>query len=629
MEGWSANGPRRVIGLHGTQLMICKQYKCHNSKCSRFERMFRGWNPKCIARLPKGIQEDFQWRISHKTAISPEVVTIMELPNISAAQKARIISEYHTNRYYRQMRRYVFARLAQLYKHTPSQAELDHAAKNGSFVEEFPQFGSAGYPSRIPTAPFIDQVYTQYAEEREDFCTRRLQMVHGKHYQGDHSHKVNAKIMLGGERPFGATWSVLTEFKQCAAYRVTESKGHDEVREVEEGLEERHELLGLPPMETYTVDNGPEMEDLLVDCHPSLRVDKAVPRSAGTMRFDSGIGKTIKCVKTQAAAISVISMLRQLLGTDKVLGFDLEWNVTKQKNAPQAKVATIQLCTKDFCAIFQLHQLKEIPPKLKELLEDESITKVGLHINGDRDKLLKDWSVHLANAIELSSLANAKLGHNKSWGLQKLCELVLGKILKKPNHIRVSQNWTNYELSPEQEEYAAADAYAGLLVHQRLLETADFLASFNSPTLLSKLQQGDIDKMKVAELKGALESLMMNKNGNKSELHTRLSTAVEFLRGKSGTRADVPVFTWHKVSVPGQCIRDVAEEQSVDLFQLIRLNKPRMRRLSKASSLQAGTMLLLPARVNDGNLSVEHELSLLGGAADLEPGIAFLAHLVY
>ena len=224
----------------------------------------------------------------------------------------------------------------------------------------------------------------------------------------------------------------------------------------------------------------------------------------------------------------------------------------------------------------------------------------------------------LANVVELSSMANAKLGHNGSRGLQDLCQLVLGKRLEKPKHIRVSQNWTNRGLSAQQKEYAAADAYAGLLVHQRLLETADFLASFNPPALLSELEQHAIDKMKVAELKGALEGLMLDKQGNKAELHTRLSNAVEFLRGKSGVDKASVVFTWHRISEPDQCIRDVAQQQSVDLFQPIRLDKSRMRRLSRASTLQEGTMLLLPARIGNGDLSVEHELSLLDGAADLD-----------
>ena len=91
------------------------------------------------------------------------------------------------------MRRYVFARLAQLLKRDPTVEELNHAKENGRFVEDFPQFGQegpSGYPSRVPTPQFIDEIFIQHAEQREEFCTRRMQMVHGQHLQGDHSHKV-------------------------------------------------------------------------------------------------------------------------------------------------------------------------------------------------------------------------------------------------------------------------------------------------------------------------------------------------------------------------------------------------------------------------------------------------------
>lgn len=46
------------------------------------------------------------------------------------------------------------------------------------------------------------------------------------------------------------------------------------------------------------------------------------------------------------------------------------------------------------------------PPGLKLLLEDESIMKVGLGIEGDKWKLLSDYDIKLKNIVELSDLAN-------------------------------------------------------------------------------------------------------------------------------------------------------------------------------------------------------------------------------
>lgn len=42
-------------------------------------------------------------------------------------------------------------------------------------------------------------------------------------------------------------------------------------------------------------------------------------------------------------------------------------------------------------------------------LEDESIRKVGVGIEGDKWKLLSDYEIRLNNFVELSDLANEKV----------------------------------------------------------------------------------------------------------------------------------------------------------------------------------------------------------------------------
>ncbi len=49
----------------------------------------------------------------------------------------------------------------------------------------------------------------------------------------------------------------------------------------------------------------------------------------------------------------------------------------------------------------------------------------------------------------------------------ELCRVVLHRTLPKPQGVRTG-NWEAVPLSAQQEEYAARDAYAGLLVYQCL-----------------------------------------------------------------------------------------------------------------------------------------------------------------
>lgn len=52
------------------------------------------------------------------------------------------------------------------------------------------------------------------------------------------------------------------------------------------------------------------------------------------------------------------------------------------------------------------HHAPGFPPGLKMFLEDESIMKVGVGIEGDKWKLLSDYDIKLKNIVELSDLAN-------------------------------------------------------------------------------------------------------------------------------------------------------------------------------------------------------------------------------
>jgi len=106
------------------------------------------------------------------------------------------------------------------------------------------------------------------------------------HVAGDHSHKINDKVMLGGERPYAGTWSVSTEAKQCRAYRLTEGEGHHEVRKIEEGIEKSYEMFRLGDLETYTVDNAAKMdpEALLPSLTARHPPNESVPKCRRTTK---------------------------------------------------------------------------------------------------------------------------------------------------------------------------------------------------------------------------------------------------------------------------------------------------------------------------------------------------------
>lgn len=61
-----------------------------------------------------------------------------------------------------------------------------------------------------------------------------------------------------------------------------------------------------------------------------------------------------------------------------------------------------------------LHAVTGFPPGLKMFLEDESIKKVGVGVEGDKWKLLSDYEIRLKNFVELSDLANERVSFFKN-----------------------------------------------------------------------------------------------------------------------------------------------------------------------------------------------------------------------
>uniref|UniRef100_A0A8C7KZP9 DNA 3'-5' helicase n=1 Tax=Oncorhynchus kisutch TaxID=8019 RepID=A0A8C7KZP9_ONCKI len=146
------------------------------------------------------------------------------------------------------------------------------------------------------------------------------------------------------------------------------------------------------------------------------------------------------------------------LSPGSAVGFDIEWPPSFTKGQKK-KVALVQLCASvEKCYLFHLSPMSRFPTGLKIFLEDETIRKVGVGIEGDMWKLLSDFDVKLKNFVELGDLANGRLRCGERWSLDGLVKHLFKKRLFKQQDVRCS-NWDDFELSQEQKRYAATDAY--------------------------------------------------------------------------------------------------------------------------------------------------------------------------
>ncbi|KAK7339809.1 hypothetical protein VNO77_20494 [Canavalia gladiata] len=154
-----------------------------------------------------------------------------------------------------------------------------------------------------------------------------------------------------------------------------------------------------------------------------------------------------------------------------IVGLDVEWRPHSHRDMHNP-VATLQLCVGHRCLVFQILHALSIPHSLISFLVDPNHTFVGVGIEDDVAKLLEDYSLHVANFVDLRSLAVEKLGdpEMKKAGLKKLGLQVLGLDMEKPKRITRSK-WDNLWLTVEQVQYASIDAFVSFEIGRRLIST--------------------------------------------------------------------------------------------------------------------------------------------------------------
>jgi hypothetical protein len=114
---------------------------------------------------------------------------------------------------------------------------------------------------------------------------------------------------------------------------------------------------------------------------------------------------------------------------------------------------------------------KKLPSQLKLLLSHPRILKAGRLINADLKylEIASQSSIPFIGGLDLAKYAkDRQMVSNAKCSLADLCAIILGKRLNKNVSERLSDQWENENLSPEQLEYAAGDAYASLQIYHQL-----------------------------------------------------------------------------------------------------------------------------------------------------------------
>ncbi|MDQ9035207.1 3'-5' exonuclease [Acinetobacter seifertii] len=145
------------------------------------------------------------------------------------------------------------------------------------------------------------------------------------------------------------------------------------------------------------------------------------------------------------------------------LGFDSESKPTFRVGEVSTGPHLIQLATEHKAYLFHVNSstLKFLQP----ILSNPQQIKVGFGLKNDKHIFHKK-GIELESCIDLAK-GFSHFGFTQQMGVQKAVALFFGQYLSKSKKVGTS-NWAQKPLTPQQISYAAADAYAALLVFLEL-----------------------------------------------------------------------------------------------------------------------------------------------------------------
>jgi len=190
----------------------------------------------------------------------------------------------------------------------------------------------------------------------------------------------------------------------------------------------------------------------------SENINISIPKpEISTLPIESFQGEVVLIDKPEEVSDAV-----ERLKACPMIGFDTETKPSFKKNQTN-KVALMQLSTESVCFLFRLNKIG-IPLALQSLIENKNVLKIGLSVHDDFTVMHRSSQFEPAGFVELQQLV--KNYHIADLSLQKIYAILFGKKISKQQRLT---NWEASALTPQQQRYAATDAWACLKIYKYLL----------------------------------------------------------------------------------------------------------------------------------------------------------------
>ena len=164
-----------------------------------------------------------------------------------------------------------------------------------------------------------------------------------------------------------------------------------------------------------------------------------------------------------------------------VVGFDTESKPIFDRGVISDGPHVVQFALDSCAYIFQLHRT-DCRAFLIEILESESVLKVGFGLRSDHKEIRAKLGTTLRAVLDMNDVFN-KDGHRGTTGARAAVAMVMNQSFHKSKAVSTS-NWAAAQLSPKQLLYAANDAYVAIKVLRAMDRPRDQLpiAGLSAPS---------------------------------------------------------------------------------------------------------------------------------------------------
>ena len=192
------------------------------------------------------------------------------------------------------------------------------------------------------------------------------------------------------------------------------------------------------------------------------KYDKSKISTLPKAEFD---GRIHVIISKEQAEKAVNFLLKQ-----PILGLDTETRPSFSRGTFY-RVALLQVATYDLCFLFRLNIIG-LTPAIVRLLEDTTVTKIGLSWHDDINGLHKMGHFETGTFIDIQDHVR-EIGV-EDLSLQKLYANLFGQQISKAQRLT---NWERDVLTDKQKTYAATDAWACIQLYEeleRLKQTGEY-----------------------------------------------------------------------------------------------------------------------------------------------------------